>query len=115
MNTGEELTEKQLRYVRLLEEKGRELNRRWTTVQTYRGHLIRYMRWLDRNQARVRYWPSEKKVAMYLKKLSVRDRVGFVTRKQAFYALRGKRFVLRDPSGRRSVRSAAVASGSRNL
>lgn len=87
MNDREELTSAQQRYVRLLEEKGRELNRRWTTVQAYRGHLIRYMGWLDRNRARVGEWSSEDKVAMYLKKLSVRDRVSPTTRNQAFCAL----------------------------
>ena len=87
MNNCGELTEKQFRYVRLLEEKGRELNRRWTTVQAYRGHLVRYMRWIERNETRVGGWPSEAKVSMYLRKLSVKDRVSPTTRNQAFCAL----------------------------
>ena len=53
MNEPEELTPPQQHYVRLLEEKGRELNRRWTTVQAYRGHLIRYMRWFARHRDRL--------------------------------------------------------------
>ncbi len=90
----ENLTSAQQRIVRLLEEKGRELNRRWTTVQAYRGHVIRYTAWLERNkdwrddeQVRLADWTSERKVSMYLRKLVVKDRVGWVTRKQAFFAL----------------------------
>ncbi len=87
MNDRVELTSAQQYYVRLLEEKGRELNRRWTTVQAYRGHLIRYMLWIARNKARVGDWSTEEKVKMYLKKISVLDRVSPTTRNQAFCAL----------------------------
>lgn len=87
MNARENLTSVQQHYVRRLEEKGRELNRRWTTVQAYRGHLIRYMLWIERNMAQVGHWSSEAKVSMYLRKLSVRDRVSPTTRNQAFCAL----------------------------
>ena len=81
------LTDAQLYYVRRLEEKGRELNRRWTTVQAYRCHLIRYMLWIGRNKEQIGGWSSERKVSMYLRKLSVRDRVSPTTRNQAFCAL----------------------------
>ena len=87
MNASPNLSPAQQYYVRLLEEKGRELNRRWTTVQAYRGHLIRYMQWIVRNKAQVGAWPTEEKMSMYLKKLSVRDRVSPTTRNQAFCAL----------------------------
>ena len=87
MNPREELTAAQLHYVRLLEEKGRELNRRWTTVKAYRGHLVRYMQWIARHKARVGPWTTEQKVGMYLRKLSVHDRVSPTTRNQAFCAL----------------------------
>ena len=87
MNASTELTNAQRHYIRLLEEKGRELNRRWTTVKAYRGHLIRYMQWIARNQTQVGTWATEAKVAMYLRKLSVRDRVSPTTRNQAFCAL----------------------------
>lgn len=98
--TNEDLSPEQSRIVRLLEERGRELNRRWTTVQAYRGHAIRYMLWLERNKAQVREWTSEKKVSLDLRKLSVRDRVGPVTRKQAFYSLLFLyKYVLQQPVG----------------
>ena len=87
MNDRPELTPAQQYYVRLLEEKGRELNRRWTTVQAYRGPLIRYTLWIARNKGRVGGWTTEEKVKIYLKKLSVRDRVSPTTRNQAFCAL----------------------------
>ena len=45
------------------------------------------MHWIERNRAQVGGWCSEDKVSMYLRKLSVRDRVSPTTRNQAFCAL----------------------------
>lgn len=86
-NDPPKLTDAQRYYVQRLEEAGRALNRRWTTVKAYRGHLIRYMLWIERNRVRVGGWTSEEKVSMYLRKLSVLDRVSPTTRNQAFCAL----------------------------
>ncbi len=87
MSDCKNLTDAQRHYVRRLEETGRALNRRWTTVQAYRGHLIRYMLWIGRNMERVGAWSSERKVEKYLQRLSVIDRAGPTTRNQAFCAL----------------------------
>ena len=87
MTVDQKLTDAESVWLKRLEDKGRELNYRWTTVQAYRGHTLRYMRWLTRNKATVADWTRERRVGMYLRKLAIRDRVGPVTRKQAFYSL----------------------------
>ncbi len=59
----------------------------WTTQKAYRGQILGYLQWLNRNRARLANLPSERKCELYLLKRVVHDRVGSVARKQAFFAL----------------------------
>ncbi len=59
----------------------------WKTEQAYRGHIVGFLLWLDRNRARLQQETSEEKVALYLAKRVVHDRVGATTRDQGFAAL----------------------------
>ena len=80
-----------------------------TTHKAYRGHIVQYLCWLDRNRERLRQETSERKVELFLLHRTVHDRVGWVTRKQAFCALLYlyKRVLRRDVKEIRKIRMPA--------